>query len=130
MKNNANREINKNIYEKICRNPACKKAFACDHGNRQYCSERCKRNFERDQKRKIRLQEAQSQREMQKNINIIDYYYKAGKTKVTMEDLKKKGFNANFYVNRVLSLKGEVIYSFGDYFLHRINDKEFTITKH
>jgi len=121
--------IPKNIYKKICKNPECGCEFTCDHGNREYCSVRCKRNFEGDQKRKNRLKLIQDQNEMKKNMDILELYYNTGKTKVSKEELEKKGFNANHYLNRIQSLKGEIIYAYENYFLHRISDKEFIIKK-
>jgi len=122
-------KVPENIYHKTCINPDCKKEFTCNHDNRKYCSERCKRNFERDQKKKIRLKLREDENEMQKNIKILESYINAGKSKVNSEELKKKGFNANHFVNRVQSLKGEIIYAFEGYFLHKVSDKEFIITK-
>jgi hypothetical protein len=121
--------IPKNTYKNICKNQECKLEFTYFNGNRKFHSERCKRNFERDQKRKIRLKQKQDEIEMKKNRNILENYLKTGKTKVTDLELKKKGFNANHFITRIISLKGEVIYAFEGYFLHRLNDSEFIITK-
>lgn len=122
-------EIKKNTYKKICFNPECGKEFTCRHDNRKFCSVRCKRNFERDQKRKDRLKQLEDQKEMQKNMDILGSFFNAGKTKINIEDLKKKGFNANHYVDSVVSLNGEVIYSFEKFFLHKISKEEFIIKK-
>lgn len=121
--------IRKNTYIKICNNPICNAEFTCHHANQQYCSVRCKRNYERDQKKAIREKNLLNEKMKEQNANILEGFLNNNISKVTIEELKNRDFKANYYDTIVDSLHGEIIYIFKDYSLHRKNKNEFIITK-
>jgi len=130
MKRLRNRgEVPKNIYSKICKNPACAVSFECFHGNRGFCSDRCKRNYERDLKKAARDMSKRMERLMNRSAAVFEEYLKSGKTKITVNEMKQRNIDSNVFTARLKSLNGEIIYVFGEYVLHKIAEVEYYITK-
>jgi uncharacterized protein (DUF342 family) len=130
MKKLKNRgEVPKNIYSKICKNPVCAISFECNHANRGFCSERCKRNYERDQKVTVRDEIKRKAKLMNMAKNIFEEQLRAGKNEITKTEMKSRNVAANIFTVRVRSLAGEIIYVYEDYLLHKISEDKFRITK-
>jgi len=119
----------KNTYNKTCINPNCKKEFTCHHDNQKYCFKRCKRNSEKDKKRKARLETIRKRIDMIKTKVIFESFIKEGRSNVSLEDLKKKGVDPNNYICRVECRHGDIIYIYDGYSLHKISQSEFLINK-
>jgi hypothetical protein len=125
-------KVPKNIYKKICINPSCRKDFTCDHDNIRYCTPRCKRNFERDEKKRAREKIQRDEAEIKKNAEILGTLFKKNKNKITSQELLKKGFNKNYMSCWAKSLEGELILVFKNYCLHKkdeAKDEYFITTK-
>jgi hypothetical protein len=130
MKKLKNRgEVPKNIYPKICKNPKCAIPFECNHANRGFCSERCKRNYERDQKATVRDEIKRKAKLMKMAKSVFEEHLQAGKMEITKTEMKNRNVDANIFTVRVKSLTGEIIYVFENYFLHKIGEDKFCITK-
>jgi hypothetical protein len=121
--------IPKNVYTKVCINPACKNSFTCNHGNRRFCTERCKRNYERDLKKKDREKEDRIGKLMNNATRFFNEVLAVGKDKISKEDLKKRNIDSTIYIARVRSLKGDIIYVYKEHLLHKVSEDEFIISK-
>ena len=121
--------VPKNVYSLLCKNPACAVHFECDHGNREFCSERCKRNYERDIKKAARDKSKRIESHLKRATAVFEEYLKSGKTKITVNEMKQRNIDSNVFTARLKSLKGEIIYVFGEYVLHKIAETEYHITK-
>jgi hypothetical protein len=123
-------KVLKNSYKLKCINPACNKEFTCDNGNRRYHSERCKRNFERDEKKRAREKNQRDEAEIKKNAKILETIFNSNKTNVKSQELLKKGFNKNYMSYWAKSLEGELILVFKNYCLHKKDEAkdEYLIT--
>jgi hypothetical protein len=121
--------VPKNIYSRICKNPACTIPFECFHGNRAFCSERCKRNYERDLKKADREKSKRIEDLMKRATAIFEEHLQSVNPKITMKEMKLRNIDPNIYTVRLKSLKGEIIYVFGEYVLNKIGENEFLITK-
>jgi len=114
----------KRDYERIC--PFCEKKFIAHHGNKLYCSERCKRDMFGRKVQETRVQEDIKKLTLRLNNTLLTRFWKKGKTQVTKDELINAGFEFKD-TNKTFSYNRKMILLYENFLLETASKDEYTI---
>jgi hypothetical protein len=111
-------------YERIC--AFCEEKFIAHHGNKLYCSERCKRDMFGKKVQENRDQEDYKKVSLQLNNSLLTRFWKKGKIQVMKEELINAGFELNDSIKN-FQLHNKLILLYENFLLESISKDEYAI---
>ncbi len=114
---------------KPCSNPECNKSFDLKNPKKRFCSLICKNKTAYLYAQKIYKWENSQFKARRKNIQILEYYHSQNIFKLTIEDLKKIGFDLNASYLPLKNELNQTVFRFGNIIFILLSSTDCEIKK-